>query len=98
MAIKQQGIVYLQPMQCGTCGTIIQIEEQESTTVIVNAQGLPINSDCTKYSVKGVCPKCGRVYNVEKNGMYFELENVTYKLCPHLKAKELQEFDFGVEI
>lgn len=98
MAIKQPGIIYLQPMQCGTCGTIIQIEEQETTTVIVNAQGLPVNSDCTGYEVKGVCPRCGRVYNVVKDGMYFELENETFNACPLLKTKELLDVTFGVEI
>ena len=98
MAIVTPGIKYLQEMQCGTCGTIMQIKETESTITIVNAQGLPVNSDCTEYSVKAVCPSCGRVYEVEKNGMYFQLRNETYEACPLLRTKEQIEIGFGVEI
>ena len=98
MAIVTPGIKYLQEMQCGTCGTVLQIVEKEITTVIVNAQGLPVNSDCTEYSVKAVCPSCGREYDVEKNGMFFQLRNETYEACPLLRTKEQLEIGFGVEI
>ena len=98
MAIVTPGIIYLQEMQCGDCGTVLQIKEKETTTIIVNIQGLPVNSDCTDYSVEAVCPKCGRRYEVEKEGMYFQLRNKTYELCPLLKLKESMELGFGVEI
>lgn len=96
--ITTPGIVYLQPMQCTDCGTVIQIKEEEESTVIVNIRGLPINSDNTRYEVKGVCPKCGREYEVEKNGMYFTLRNRTHELCPVLRLTEEKEITFGVEI
>ena len=48
-------------MQCD-CGTILQIKEKEESTVLVNARGLPINSDVTDFSAEAVCPKCGRTY------------------------------------
>lgn len=94
------GIIYLQPLQCGTCGTVIEIKENEESTVLVNARGLPINSEVTNFSVKGICPKCGREYDVEKNGMYFELRNKTFEYCPHLRLQEKKEleFGFGVEV
>ena len=92
------GIIYLQPMQCGTCGTTLQIEEQETTTVIVNVRGLPINSETTDFDAKAICPKCGRTYDVEKNGMYFRLYNRTHELCPTLRLSDPKEFEFGVEV
>lgn len=97
---KSPGIIYLQEMQCDICGTVIQIKEKEETTVIVNAQGLPINSDVTNFSVKGICPKCGKEFDVEKNGMYFTLRNKTFECCPHLRTKGFEKvrFEFGVEI
>ena len=93
--ISTPGIIYLQPMQCLDCGTVVQIKEKEESTILVNARGLPINSDVTNFSVKAVCPKCGRTYEVEKNGMYFELRNKTYEYCPHLRTKEFEELEFG---
>lgn len=92
------GIVYLQPMQCGTCGTTLQIEEKETTTVVVNVRGLPINSETTDFDARAICPKCGRVYDVEKNGMFFRLRNRTYELCPNLRLVEAEEINFGLEV
>ena len=99
MSTVTPGIIYLQPMQCGTCGTVLQIKEVEETTVIVNVQGLPVNADTTSYSVKAVCPKCGRTYPVEKQGMYFSLVNNMYRICPHLKLQNhLEKIGFGLEV
>ena len=98
MAIVTPGIMYLQPMQCVSCGAVVLNEENEKTTIVVNARGLPINSDTSEYSVKGICPKCGREYEVEKQGMYFRFRNKTHELCPTLKLQEDKEIGFGVEI
>lgn len=97
--VSTPGIIYLQPMQCTDCCTNLQIKEMEESTVIVNARGLPINSDVTDFSVKAICPKCGRTYDVEKNGMYFSLRNKTFEYCPHLQTKEnFENIGFGWEI
>lgn len=88
------GIIYLFPMQCTDCGTVVQIIESEKTKMIVNMQGLPINSDVEEFDCYAICPKCGRRYEVEKQGMYYNLKNNTLDKCPHLRLKV--DIGFGV--
>ncbi len=93
------GIKYLQEMQCTSCETVLEIHENEKSVVLVNARGLPINSDVSHFEVKAVCPKCGRTYEVEKNGMYFTLKNKTFEYCPHLRLQKKEEdIGFGWEV
>lgn len=57
--------------ECFTCGSALHIYQYEASDTQVDKDGRPTNVDVVRYKINGICPNCGRIYDVARNGMGF---------------------------
>lgn len=58
---------------CYDCMTPIRIYDCEATSITLFPDGYPMNYDQLLSKIYGVCPNCGRTYEVERYGMYYSI-------------------------
>ncbi len=81
-------IEFLGNGQCFICGGTIKIIEIEQTEIDLEPNGMPNNFETVNYIVYGMCPTCGKLFNVEKVNMSYRQVNRLKKLIPTLELVE----------
>lgn len=69
-----QAVRFLGPVECSECGTNLYKKGMEYEVTELGQDGQPLMSDNIT-QIKGVCPKCGREYELEKDGMYYRIKD-----------------------
>ena len=65
--------IKLDRAMCYDCMTPIRIYDCEATDITLSPDGIPISYDQLLSKFYGVCPKCGKTYEVERNGMIYSI-------------------------
>ena len=67
---------------CPFCGGELVLVQHESSLIYLDEKGAPDDSDILKFETKGVCRKCYKEIDVDKEGMYYRVH------CAYLDAKK----------
>ena len=65
--------IKLEEAQCHDCMHPIAVYEFDACTIQLSQEGFPVQTDVVTSKIMGVCPNCGRVYEVERNGIGFAI-------------------------
>ena len=66
--------------ECYDCRIPIRIYDSEAFDIELSSDGFPLNANQLLSKTFGVCPKCGRRYDVERRGVYFNITSDLRKL------------------
>lgn len=65
--------IRLEQAECYDCMIPIRIYDCEANDIHLTANGIPVSCDQIYSKVYGVCPKCGKTYEVERDGIAYAI-------------------------
>lgn len=74
---------------CYDCRIPIRIYNCEVNDIVLTPDGIPINYNQLLMKMYGVCPKCGKTYDIERNGIEYSITSPIKKYL--LKGEEEYE-------
>lgn len=66
-----QPFIKVNNAECYYCRVPLHLYMFDAFDVTLSAEGWPIEAEIIKSVLKGVCPNCGRPYEMERRGMGF---------------------------
>lgn len=67
-------VKFLGPVECDECGTNLFMKSIDYNVTELGQDGEPLAGDYITIT-SGVCPKCGKKYELEKDGLYFRIKD-----------------------
>ena len=67
---------------CPFCGGELFLIQHESSLIRLDKEGIPDDSDTLYFETKGICVKCHKKVDVDKDGLYYR------EHCAYLSAKK----------
>ena len=65
--------IKLDKAMCYDCMTPIRIYDFEAVDIALSPDGTPLDYNQLLTKIYGVCPKCGKTYEVERNGIGYSI-------------------------
>lgn len=65
--------IKLEEAQCHDCMHPISVYDFEANTIQLSQEGFPVNAETIRSTIIGVCPNCGKTYEVERNGIGYAI-------------------------
>ena len=65
--------IKLEEAQCHECMHPIAVYSFDALSIQLSQEGFPVQTDTIRSKLLGVCPNCGKTYEVERNGIGFAI-------------------------
>lgn len=72
-------LIKRKPGECKVCGYPLGVIQRDMIDILLNAEGLPINTEQVSCQSIGYCLHCGAKYpNMTRRGLYFDTRGSMY--------------------
>lgn len=68
-------ITFISANQCPECLGEMKLVESDTTEILLTKEGVPNNLNVTEFNTKLKCMKCGKEYDVKKQGIYYGIDH-----------------------
>ena len=65
--------IKLDEAQCHECMHPINVYDFEANDIKLSQEGIPVTTNLIRSTIIGVCPNCGKTYEVERSGIRFAI-------------------------
>lgn len=66
---------FLGPVECDDCGKNLYMKNIDYEISELGQDGQVLHVDSINALCSGVCPKCGKVFELEKDGLFFRIKD-----------------------